>query len=196
MHEFVTASQYRVAGSHQSAWLTAGDASAVSGMAANANAKAARALRDCGRVFMGSHLCVISAELGVSPLGSLTMKHFASRPDIVTSGEPNGVLAKLLSDALAPKARGLNFDPYRGTHVARYPMAAIPPEAHRPLVLAYRTGRTWCGREVIGQQRLGRSTATHQSPLDRRRIAVIAGDVETVRRANRPLQFERHRHGR
>ena len=62
MHEFVTASQYRVAGSHQSAWLTAGAASAVSGTAANANANALSARLNCGRVFMRiSFLCLINA---------------------------------------------------------------------------------------------------------------------------------------
>jgi|GEM_PF-3380556 len=63
MHEFVTASQYRVAGSHQSAWLIAGDASAVSGTAANANANAPSARLNCGRIFMGvSFLCLINAR--------------------------------------------------------------------------------------------------------------------------------------
>ena len=81
--------------------------------------------------------------------------------------KPNGVLAKHLRDALARKAPGLNFHPYRGIHVARYPLAAIPAEAHRPLILADRAARIRSVREEISQQRLGRSTAAHQSPLDR-----------------------------
>ena len=76
------------------------------------------------------------------------MKYFALRTVFVTqvnqlfvAPKNNSLLAKLLSDALAPAALGLNFRPYRGLHVARYPMAAIPAEADCPLILADRPAR-------------------------------------------------------
>lgn len=199
MHELVTASQYRVAGSHQSAWLTAGDASAVNGMAANANANAPSARRNCGRVVMGiSFLCLIDA------LRSTAATHIAVRADFVTQAsrlflapKNNGVMAKLLSDALAPGALGLNFHPYRQSHVARYPMAAVPAEADRPLVLALRASRFRSDRDPkVGEYCLRCSATAHQSSLDRRCITVVAGDVDATRRAHRTLQFKRYRHGR
>ena len=50
-------------------------------------------------------------------------------------------------DALPRKDRGLNLHPYRGLHVARYPMAAIPAEADCPLILADRPARIGRGHE-------------------------------------------------
>ena len=69
------------------------------------------------------------------------------RPPALHPGKPKDALAKLLSDALAPGALGLNFRPYRGLHVARYPMAAIPAEADCPLILAPRAARIRSDRE-------------------------------------------------
>jgi len=199
MHEFVTASQYRVAGSHQSAWLTAGDASAVNGIAANANANAPTARLNCGRVVMGiSFLCLFDA------LGSTATTHIAVRADFVTQvyhlfvrPKNNGLMAKLLSDALAPGAFGLNFHPYRESHVARYPMAPIPAEANSPLVLALRAARIRGDlKPKVGEYCMRCSAPAHQSSLDRRCIAVITGDIDPTRRAHRPLQFKGHRHRR
>ena len=86
------------------------------------------------------------------------MELFALRADFVTqvshlfvATKNNSLLAKLLSDALAPGALGLNFHPYRRLHVARYPMAPIPAEADCPLVLADRPARIGNGREAISQ---------------------------------------------
>ena len=96
---------------------------------------------------------------GVLPqLGSLAMELFALWADFVTqvshlfvAAKNNSLLAKLLSDALPPKARGLNLRQYRGFHVARYPMAPIPAEADCPLVLANRLARVGSGRDAISQ---------------------------------------------
>jgi len=53
------------------------------------------------------------------------MNHIGSRAVFVTqvsrvfvTPKNNGLMAELLSDALAPGAPGLNFHPYRGLHVA------------------------------------------------------------------------------
>jgi hypothetical protein len=86
------------------------------------------------------------------------MKLFALWADFVTqvsdlfvATESNSLLAKLLSDALPRKARSLNLHPYRGLHVARYPMAPIPAEADCPLVLANRPARVGSGHDAISQ---------------------------------------------
>lgn len=86
------------------------------------------------------------------------MELFAPWADFVTqvshvfvAPKFNSLLAKLLSDALAPVALGLNLHPYRGLHVARYPVASIPAEADCPLVLANRPARVASGRDAISQ---------------------------------------------
>ena len=92
------------------------------------------------------------------PLGSLAVELFALWADFVTQVSQlfvapkfNSLLAKLLSDALAPEARNLNFRPYRWPHVARHPMAAVPAEADCPLVRADRPARVGNGRDAISQ---------------------------------------------
>lgn len=82
------------------------------------------------------------------------MNHIGLRTDFVTqfsylflAPKNNGLMAELLSDALAPGALGLNFRPYRQSHVARYPMAPIPTEADCPLILALRAARIRSDRE-------------------------------------------------
>ena len=86
------------------------------------------------------------------------MELFAPWADFVTqvshvfvAPKFNSLLAKLLSDALAPVALGLNLHPYRGLHVARYPMAPIPAEADCPLVLADRPASVANSRDAISQ---------------------------------------------
>jgi len=82
------------------------------------------------------------------------MNHIGLRAVFVTqvshlflAPKDNALMAELLSDALAPGARGLNFRPYRGLHVARYPMAPIPAEADCPLVRVPRAARIRSGHE-------------------------------------------------
>jgi len=82
------------------------------------------------------------------------MNHIGLRAVFVTQAshfflapKNNALMAERLSDALAAGALGLNFRPYRGRHVARYPMASIPAEADCPLDLAPRAARIRSDRD-------------------------------------------------